>query len=354
MTLAYDEVSDARPLMYIDQNIIDGLRKERFSFEPHVFNRDFRAVYSDETLREIKRAEDGGGDSSEYLRVLSDINAFHLRQNLSEKFELLNNATLQTASPWQIYSAFTENLWLDDFVEAQTLINQKIMGGLPEQSWEDIARKMVEVYVLLDESVIKSLDTVKEASPELGQLIFEHRDSLGGDSLLGVEIYRESVQKLVEGLKNNLNDDRSEQSVIDAYRSELRLRPKELNNLKPPNVVEQVWQVISADEAIQSSGIDMHRYFGINSVNPAYPHRNFYASEQVANIYLQLNLAGYFADEKLHQERGFRASNSDMNHVAMATYCNYLISNDMRLLKKAAAAYDCLDINTEIIDISAK
>ncbi|MBL4857120.1 MAG: hypothetical protein JKX89_09445 [Idiomarina sp.] len=158
----YEDSEGARPLIYIDQNIIDSLRKGVYSFGEDVFSKRFRAIYSDETLREIRRAEQGGGNPARYLEVLQKLGAYHLQLQLNGQFAPTGNAIIRTHNPTEAYESFMQQIDLDYLIEANLLINQKIMGGLPELTVEDIAQRMLEAFERNAKSIeqnIKNLET---------------------------------------------------------------------------------------------------------------------------------------------------------------------------------------------------
>lgn len=77
---------------------------------------------------------------------------------------------------------------------------------------------------------------------------------------------------------------------------------------------------------------------------------------QIAGCYTLMNWVGYYSDDftsiKRNRDR-FRASKWDMMHTTNARFCNFLISNDGRLLKKALACYSYLDLSTETYNVSS-
>lgn len=349
----YSDSEDPRPLIYLDQNIIDALRKGVYRFEDSLFSERARAIYSDETLREVSRAEDGGGDATEFLDVLKNLDAYHLQVQLNERFEPTGNAIIQSHSPMEAYKNFALQRDVDYLIEANLLISRKIMGGLPELSIDDIGKRMLEAFERnfrpLDEAV-KNFELFFPNARKENPLVFESLSKMTG---ITVDEYREILGQLIENLKNSIKLDESE-SAMSRYRDELKLGAKNLNNIKPPRVVEQVWQIISRDENIKNSGVTMGQFFGVDTPNPIYKERRNFVSEQVSSIYFHLNLAGYYPDKGLNQRRRFASSFSDMQHVSMATHCNILLSSDRDLIKKASAAYEFTGADTEAALVSVK
>ncbi|RUO36939.1 hypothetical protein CWE13_08830 [Aliidiomarina shirensis] len=347
----YEDADDFRPLIYLDQNVIDGLRKGVFSFEPSVFSKNYRAIYSDETLREISRAEEGGGSAFEYIEVLSELEAYHLRLELNAQFTPSGNAVIQSHDPIEVYKSFSQQRDLDYLMEASLLVSRKILGGLPELTIDDIAGRMLEAFERNARSLEDNLRTLELFFPNAREELPHSFNSLGTMRAVSLDEYKDILKQLVKSLNSNLKLNDNSQSVLNRYREDLKLSPKDLNNIEPPQVVEQVWEVISRDESIKQSEITMHQFFGVDTPNPIHPVRNSFLSEEVSSVYYHLNLAGYHPDKELNQCRGFASSFSDMQHVSLATHCNYLMSSDKRLIKKAAAAYEFTGTNTKVLQL---
>lgn len=78
---------------------------------------------------------------------------------------------------------------------------------------------------------------------------------------------------------------------------------------------------------------------------------NSYNSKEskISRAYSLMNWAGYYPDDfekiKKNQDR-FRASNNDMQHVAIASNTDFLISNDYAFRMKAIASYKYAEVNT--------
>ncbi len=341
----YYEKDDAKPLMYLDQNVIDWFRKMPLSTEEEFLLERYKIVYSDETLREIARAEGGGGAADTYLDVLERLQAYHLCLLFDEFFEPTGEALVREASPKHVYAELTNHNDFNEIIEANTLITRKFMGGLSELTADEVIAKMRSAFLNLLKQSKACTDLLKSSHPrtfaKLNSSFYKNR----GIEEITAEVY-ESYLPII---REQLLFVSSEESGLNRFRNSLRLNPVRLNNLEPPNIVEQVWEVIVSNNSIANSDIGINEYFGVNSRHPIYTHRNYNDLELATNVYFQLNLAGYYSDPKLHKHREYMSSNSDMQHVAMATHCDFLLSNDNRLLMKAAATYDFLNIPTDVV-----
>ena len=80
--------------------------------------------------------------------------------------------------------------------------------------------------------------------------------------------------------------------------------------------------------------------------NPIYPEQPYFKHQKVTGIYNMLNTLGYYPDSKVHKERRFIAAVSDNSHASIASFSNFLLSNDENFIKKVNAAYEYLEIPT--------
>ena len=78
----------------------------------------------------------------------------------------------------------------------------------------------------------------------------------------------------------------------------------------------------------------------------------FYIFQKVNQIYIMLNLIGYYQDEGIHKkEKRFIASFSDMSHASYACFCEYLFTRDKNFSIKVRVAYEYLNVATKVVNI---
>src|SRR5690554_5856854 len=219
----YRDSEDARPLLYLDKNIIDSLRKGVYSFDDAVFSERFRAIYSDEPIREISRAEDGGGNASEYLDVLEELEAFHLRLNLNAQFMPTGDAIIQSQSPAEVYQNFIQNRDLDYLVEANLLVTHKIMGGLPDLTVDDIIKRMLEAFERNARSLEDNIRNLEPFFPNAREELPRLFEFLGTMKAVSLNDYKIILKQLADNLKTTLKLNDTSQSALRRYREELRL-----------------------------------------------------------------------------------------------------------------------------------
>lgn len=344
----YSELDDARPLVYIDQNVIDALRKQKLLGIIPNFHKDFRAVYSDETLKEIKRAADGGGDAKPFLQVLCELDAYHIRRVTDSNFVPQNEILIRSLSPFQLYDEYANNLSLEYLIESQTLINQKMMGGLPDMSLTEIEMHIVNAFERLHDDILKPLDELGEDG--LPQAFIDNlKKNIESNQEEQLTKFKRLVKQSIAALQTQV--DSSELSILLQFRENLNVNPLRLNNITPPNVVEQIWQEVIKNEVMANSEVTIEQFFGVTEKSPAFPEHDNAPSDHVIGVYQILNMVGYYPDKKPHDSNSFVSTSSDMMHASMGYYCSAIMSCDDRFVKKTSAAYEFLNIPTHVLHV---
>ncbi|WP_223283020.1 hypothetical protein [Pseudomonas amygdali] len=133
---------------------------------------------------------------------------------------------------------------------------------------------------------------------------------------------------------------------MNNYRVSVGMGPKELNNLKPPRVIEKIWQAYQQLDGYKDQGYTIENFLGI-ATNPIY-RREMHSHEKVTAIYNVLNVIGYKTDSKLDRENRHIAAISDAAHASIASYANCLLSADEAFVSKVRAIYEFLGVSTEV------
>ena len=82
---------EGKPTAYLDQNILDLFVKHGIIDFAETLKSKFQVVYSDETLKEIKRSVEY---ANRFLNVLIALEAAHLKIVLEADFSITDNATI--------------------------------------------------------------------------------------------------------------------------------------------------------------------------------------------------------------------------------------------------------------------
>lgn len=325
-----------KPTAYLDQNIlglfINGEHKE-FAEK---LKSSFLIVYSDETVKEIKRA---GDYSDKFLSVLVDLNAYHLKLVLEQpEFKETDKATLTNIDPFDVFKQFCENEKEYDYI--QSSMEQwpfKFSGGR-------VGVGITEIYNDQKEAFSKLMS-------ELETQLHEFSDVILGIEPLFEKYEKEMTAKLTGALdeterllKENIQDDRNWSGIKD-IRNATGIGPKVLNNITPPDVLRQIWEKYMNLPPYSAMDIEIDEFYGLKN-NPIFPDRPYFKHQKATGIYNMLNSLGYWPDSKVHKERRFVSALSDNSHASMASFCHVLFSRDQAFVKKVQATYEYLEIPT--------
>ncbi|ATC85229.1 hypothetical protein [Pseudoalteromonas arctica] len=327
-------MEDNRILVYLDHNVLDLMTKgDSHRVIELLKNNGFTPVYSDETLKEVQRSL---GHESNFLELLEEIEAKYIEPILDQNFKQTGQANIHSVLPNDIYKRFLANQLENsdgDFGMSEMLM--KFYGGQPDRSFEEI----------FQQGAANLQKYIKEA--------FEGIDEVSSDDTIDIEGIKKLIQDLPALMSSQTSRvakelDERDGSPISEFQAKTGIRPVILKNVKPPNVVEKIWQMLSDTEGF--SEIDIGTFFGVKPHSfEADSDRERTIQEKVNAVYHQLNFLGYYRDSKMKKDRRFRASFSDMTHAGVASFCHLFLCRDEDLVMKAAAAYEFLGVNTRIL-----
>lgn len=187
--------------------------------------------------------------------------------------------------------------------------------------------------------------------------LYQSSDEIPDVEYLFEEYENDMTAKLVDALdeiekllKENVSDDKN-WSGVKSFRSKIGIGPKKLNNITPPKVLNQIWEMFRHESQYSSVGID--EFYGLKT-NPIYPDRPYFKHQKVTSVYNMLNTLGYWPDSNIDKERRFVAALSDNSHASMASFSHVLFSRDKAFVKKVRATYEYLEIPTHVQFIVAK
>lgn len=326
---------DGRATVYLDQNVLTMALKER---DPDFFRRlvsGFQVVYSDDTLREIKRS----GQPEKFLQVLCDLSAMHFKYDLDASFNPTGRVLICTLSPRQAYDNYlTIEPVYDALLASAHQSTLKMYGGRKDSSFEDISSEQVDAFQRLIAHLSAHMDELADSHPEVATAIDKQIETLQ-EQYNAVSLL--SAQEMAKHI-----DEASEVSGISRYREAVGAGPKQLNNIEAPNVIQKIWAMYQDLEGYKGMGYSIEDFLGI-SVNPVYG-REMHQHEKVTGIYNVLNVIGYKPDNRLDREHRHIAAISDAAHAAIASHAQLLLSADTAFVGKVRAIYEYLQIPTEV------
>ncbi|HEY0286931.1 MAG TPA: hypothetical protein VGC62_07970 [Pseudomonas sp.] len=323
-----------RATVYIDQNVLDMAVK---GHDPAFFKSitdKLQIIYSDETLREIKRS----GQPEKFLAALDALNSMHFRHQFNERFEPTGEMILHDLSSSHAYANYLQAEPVYDLMLAAAhQITLKLYGGRADSAFTDIASEQVEAFDSLIQSLSAPLDQLDQTHPGLRAPIEQYLESLQSQ-------YEQISAIAAAEMKKHIGE--TGRSGVNSYRASVGMGPKELNNLKPPRVIEKIWQAYQQLDGYKDQGYTIENFLGI-ATNPIY-RREMHRHEKVTAIYNVLNVIGYKTDSKLDRENRHIAAISDAAHASIASYANCLLSADEAFVSKVRAIYEFLGVTTEV------
>ena len=324
---------EGKPTVYLDQNVLDFFTKQGLGEFGQILIKDYQVVYSDETLKEIRRSK---GFEESFLNVLKDLKANYLKLIVEPpNFTITDNASISERDPFVVYKEYCENS--DDGADIEKAVQQwlfKFSGGRKGDSINDIHNEQISAFSELMESVMDNSD---EFPVETQRQLQSYTQEM-------ISQYKATLERTENMMIENIEDDKSWDGIKD-FRSQVGIGPKQLNNIEPPNVLVKIWDKLKSLPTYSQANMDIDDLFQLKK-NPIYPEQPYFKHQKVTGIYNMLNTLGYYPDSKVHKERRFIAAASDNSHASIASFCNFLLSNDEHFIKKVNAAYEYLEIPT--------
>lgn len=324
-----------KPTLYLDQNILDLFVKNGIDGFGKELMDKFQIIYSDETLKEIRRSS---GFENDFLNVLKALDSYHLKIVVEQPgFVITDRATITSRD---VFEAFEECCSNDNeygsIVSSMSQWLFKFSGGRSGDSISDIHEEQLAAFAQLMDGVLENAD----------ELPVGMRAQIKDYSELMMEQYKSTLHDLENTMLKDIPDTK-EWNGIKSYRESVGIGPKELNNIEPPKVIEKIWDTFKVKLPKNDHIKSLEDFFQIR-INPIYPDRPYHLHQKVTGMYNMLNTLGYFPDSKVHKERRFIAAMSDNSHASMASFCNLLLSRDENFVKKVRAVYEYLGVPTEV------
>lgn len=332
---------DGKPTAYLDHNILDLFVKTRDLPFASELREKYQIIYSDETLKEIKRTGDNG---SKFLEALENLEAMHLRIFVTESFKVTGRAILKELNPFDAFEDYCKNIEpIYEAMEkatAQSLL--KFYGGRAGSDFDEINREQIDSFGGLMNYISDRVDEVKDLVPGIDAEISAYTKEMEKSFS---EALAQSTVELRKYIEDELN-----YSGVQTYRNHMKIGPVQLNNIEPPNVIEKIWSVYKELDGYRENNFSIERFLGL-SKNPIY-NREMYLHEKVTSIYNVLNVIGYYPDSKMKHDRRFTAAMSDAGHAAISSFSDFLFSRDAAFIHKTRAAYEYLNVKTKVIEVT--
>ena len=141
--------------------------------------------------------------------------------------------------------------------------------------------------------------------------------------------------------------------VMKQVRNQLELSPNDLNNIKPPNVIDQLDRAIA--EKLSERFPQLPPDFGVrqllDTALKCYPNSERLGIEsKMAAVFSSLNSFGFWPDSP--RKTSSMAAFFDSMHAANAALCYYFVSEDKTLRLKTMAIYEFFGVGTQVVEVS--
>jgi hypothetical protein len=326
--------------VYLDQNILDLIVKGHLANLKESFKdtRQYQVIYSFVTLEEISRIANEE-DRQQFFDCLEDLNALYFWIDQDEKAYFVDRRASE------LYTEHIGNY--SHFGDVQRSIEQivfKLLGGRKDDDFATVVAEGRTAMNSLLDSLAGSLDELEDETKL-------YKENLQRSILIMRETYESVADEMVRQAEQSIKDTKTYKG-IKHFRELTALGPLQLNNIKPPNVIPQIWKEIEKSDALQSGEVTFETMFG----NGLWKHLEKEPStvEKINGLYNLLNTIGYYSDPKIQKERHFRTFMTDHRHAGCGSYAHILVSRDERFIKKTAAIYEHLGIGTKIIWIKTE
>ncbi|MGI1796284.1 hypothetical protein [Acinetobacter variabilis] len=337
-----------KPLAYLDQNILDAFLKADDKDKSFIeeFLSKVQVVYSDITLQEIHFAGLKNTDyTKSFLQLLLDIEAHYISIRMDQNWKPLDAIRGSSNSPFYHYQIFLENRQYDELILQAKMNTFALYGGITDFNQLTI-KQVCNLNELLNdlEGQLNYLQELDSNDPVILQFIKEKEVDL---QILKSQIADfENAVAFITGKLKEANDETDAHLV---FRKQLGINIDKIKQIEFPNVIEKIWTDIQSNNHVfENMAFDDFCSLRFDATDPERKLTNF---EKIHGIYSILNLLGYMPEKKVKNEGKFIASDRDISHVAYASFCDYFITNDERLLNKSRAIYEYLNIHTEVLEI---
>ncbi|MCL1127985.1 hypothetical protein [Shewanella surugensis] len=154
---------EGKPTVYLDHNVLDFLTEQGLDEFGQMLIKGYQVVYSDETLKEIRRSK---GFEESFLNVLKELKANYLKLIIEQpNFTITGKASIIARDPYDVYKEYCENS--DDGVDIEHAMQQwlfKFSGGRKGDSINDIHNEQVSAFSELMDSIMDNSDALPEGA----------------------------------------------------------------------------------------------------------------------------------------------------------------------------------------------
>ena len=318
--------------IYLDQNIIDSIWKNRLDELNQIFLNEGKIIYSFPTLNEFSRINNEK-DRDNYLSVLKDLNADYYWIDDNDIAHFVKD------DPQKIYNeVIEENRRFKPLEKSMELLLHKMLGGQKGNSMFSIIQENRNSFNNL-------LEIINEESLKL-QGDIKVNDLINQYVANAKTAFLSSTEKFLNEFNKNTKNDLEYDGINDLQKN-FSLGALRLNNIKPPNIINQIWKIIERESKALNINVEYDDLFG-DRIWEQFQNIKISLVSKINGLYNLLNSLGYHSDPQLYKSRKFNSFISDTQHSGHASYAHLLFSQDENFVKKTEAVYEHFNIGTKI------
>lgn len=293
-------------LAYIDQNVVGLLIEKKLSL-PRL--PELCWVYSKEHFAEINRSS----DPKPFLSELENIDAKLLDLELNSHWKISGTAKLiECGSPSQHYASYLEAT--EGYGSCTNIFDPLlawINGGSDEGPFKDLPDRLAE----------NTLRLLKDQPTMPG--------------------FNEALNTITDGLSGMIEKMMEQGNDITKKRKTLGSGKGVVGSISGENQLLKIWEIIGPE----CSGITCNQFFGFDPVDKQ-GYNEWPVCLGIVGCCAVMDIIGFQAEKKCRKLDKIPNVRSDANHIAMGAFCSVIVSQDVRLIRRARAIYDYKGIVT--------
>lgn len=300
--------------IYIDQNIVGYVHEARIKLE-EVKGVDW--IYSNEHFNEIARS-----GNTAFLSALEKLKAQQIEIQLDDNFRISDNATIHPySSPFERYERHI------DTIKSSGVDNQIVTELLGRFCGADNYQELSNL-------------------PDKLKLQLEALLSKAG---ILCEVDQDQIEKVSSDLRGFIENGLRETCSLESLRKFIGTDKGKVGNPKTENPIQEIWEIIGS----KVGGLTSDQFFGFDPKDKqGYDIWPMYLG--MVGCHTVLNFVGYGTDKGISTVKNLPNIMSDATHIAIAGFCDAVMSEDARFCKKASAIFKYKSHPTQVLRVEMK
>jgi len=288
--------------IYLDQNIVGYIADKSLSFDKD----RYQFVYSETHFKEFSAQ-----NYKYFCKALDSINGRCIKINLNKNFKLQDNGSLLEFIP-------AEQLY-DDFILRFEPATEQYLDEFLSYLYGSQDKGNVTLFPDFLDSIFDELSADFQFINPLNNILKKEFNKMNETFV--------SLLPQIDGIENN--------------RKEIGTDKGKLNSIQS-NIIVRINDILT-----KKTGVDYLQY-----ITKQLDGKSNY--EKVVGLHSFLNMIGFNPDKNLKKIENLSNSRYDGEHIGHSIFCNYYLSEDRRLVKKASAIFEYLQLNTQVLQLKIK